>query len=159
MKEFKKYKVLSKLDGGWNWIYNGQYFFKAIGVISFLSFFKKFIYLFLERGREGERGEKHECVVASWVPPTGDLALNPGTCPDWKSNQWPFGSQAGTQSTEPHQPALISFEMMVSRKEWPEEAVLIRREGRTDRSIWQEQRGKSFGHSFLLAAHLLSSYH
>ena len=43
----------------------GNIFFKAIGVISFLSFFKKFIYLFLERGREGERGEKHECVVAS----------------------------------------------------------------------------------------------
>ena len=36
--------------------------------------------------------------------PTGDLACNPGTCPDWESNQWPFGSQAGTQSTEPHQP-------------------------------------------------------
>ena len=40
---------------------------------------KEFIYLFLERGREGEReGEKHQCVVASHVPPTGDLACNPG---------------------------------------------------------------------------------
>ena len=30
-----------------------------------------FIYLFLEKGREEE---KHQCVVASRVPPTGDLA-------------------------------------------------------------------------------------
>ena len=43
------------------------------------------------------------CGCLLWAP-TGDLACNPGTCPDWESNQWPFGSQAGTQSTEPHQP-------------------------------------------------------
>ena len=24
-------------------------------------------------------------------------------CPDWESNQWPFGSQASAQSTKPHQ--------------------------------------------------------
>ena len=43
---------------------------------------------------EGERGgEKHQCVVASHVAPTGDLACNPGTCPDWESNRRPFGSQ------------------------------------------------------------------
>ena len=41
-----------------------------------------------QRGREGEReGEKHQCVVASHVPPTGDLAHNPGMCPDWESNR------------------------------------------------------------------------
>ena len=56
-------------------------------------------------GREGERErEKHQCVVASHVLPTGDLAHNPGMCPDWESNQLPCGSQSGTQSTEPHQP-------------------------------------------------------
>ena len=38
------------------------------------------------------------------MPPTRDLAHNPGMCPDWKMNWRPFGSQAGTQSTEPHQP-------------------------------------------------------
>ena len=66
------------------------------------------IYLLLERGREGEReGEKHQCVVASHAPPTGDLALNPGMCPSWESNQQPFDSQTGTQSTEPHQPRAI----------------------------------------------------
>ena len=61
--------------------------------------------LFLERGRKGEReGKKHQCVVASCTSPTGDLARNPGTCPDWESYQQPFGPQASTQSTEPHQP-------------------------------------------------------
>ena len=52
-----------------------------------------FIYLFFrEKGREGEReGEKYQCAVASHVPPTGDLACNPGTCPDWESNQWSSG--------------------------------------------------------------------
>ena len=70
------------------------------------SFFKKdFIYLiiFREKGKEGER-EKHRCVIASCAPPTGDLAHSPGVYPDWESNWRPFGSQAGTQSTEPHQP-------------------------------------------------------
>ena len=45
--------------------------------------FKKRFYLFIfrERGRKGEReGEKHQCVVVSQVPPTGDLACNPGMC-------------------------------------------------------------------------------
>ena len=65
---------------------------------------KDFIYLFLERGREGERREKHQCVVVSHTPPTGDLARNPGTCPNWVLNRRPFGWLAGTQSTEPHQP-------------------------------------------------------
>ena len=49
-------------------------------------------------------GKKHLCVVASHTPPTGDLAYNPGRYPDWELNQQPFASQAGTQSTEPHQP-------------------------------------------------------
>ena len=69
------------------------------------SFKKRFyIFIFRERGREQERvGKKHQRMVASHVPPTGDLACNPGMCPDWESNQRPFGSQAGTQSIEPHQ--------------------------------------------------------
>ena len=50
--------------------------------------FLKFLFIFRERGREGEReGKKHQCVVASRVPPTGDQACNPGMCPDWESNQ------------------------------------------------------------------------
>ena len=79
------------------------------GLLIFTLFLKEIIYLliFRERGREGEReGEKHQCVVASLAPPTGDSAHSPGTCPDWESNWRSFGSQSGTQSTDPHQPAL-----------------------------------------------------
>ena len=44
-------------------------------------------FIFRERGREGQReGEKYWYVVASPAPPTGDLARNPGMCPDWESN-------------------------------------------------------------------------
>ena len=49
---------------------------------TFSSCFKDFIYLFLEKGREGGReGEKHHCVVASGTPRTGDMACNPGMGP------------------------------------------------------------------------------
>ena len=42
--------------------------------------------LFLEwKGVEREGG-KHQCVVASHTPPTGDLACNPGMCPDREWN-------------------------------------------------------------------------
>ena len=70
--------------------------------VAYTSIFKRFyiylfIYLFIylrKRGREGEReGEKHQCVVASRRPPTGDLAHSPGMYPDWEWNWWPFGSQ------------------------------------------------------------------
>ena len=60
-----------------------------------------------EWGKEGEtEGEKHQCVVASHTPTTGDLSCNPSMCLDQKSNQRPFGSQASTQSTKTHQPGL-----------------------------------------------------
>ena len=53
-----------------------------------------FIYKFAERseGREKKRKrntdvqEKHS-LVASRMPPTGDLPYNPGMCPGWESNQ------------------------------------------------------------------------
>ena len=61
--------------------------------------------MFREGGRKGEgEGKRHQCVVASQASPTGDLAHNPGTCPDWESNWQPFGSQAHAQFTELHQP-------------------------------------------------------
>ena len=69
----------------------------------FFNFLKDFIYfIFRERGREGKRErEKHQCVVVSHMPPTGDLAHNPGTCPDQELNRRAFGLQAGAQPTEP----------------------------------------------------------
>ena len=46
-------------------------------------FLRFYLFISRERGREGERkGEKHRCVVASLAPPTGDLACNPGMCPE-----------------------------------------------------------------------------
>ena len=66
-------------------------------------FLKGFIYLFLERGKGRRKREKYQCVVASHAPSIGDLACNPSMCPDWESNQRPFGLQARAQSTEPHQ--------------------------------------------------------
>ena len=53
--------------------------------------------LFLDRGK-GERN------INVWLPlahPTGDLARNPGMCPDWESNQQPFGSQAARRMLNP----------------------------------------------------------
>ena len=44
------------------------------------------------------------CVCLSPPTPIRDVTCNPGMCPDWESNQHPFGSKAGAQSTEPHQP-------------------------------------------------------
>ena len=62
-------------------------------------------------------GRKRERNITVWLlfkhPPTrgvgwgGDQAHNPGLCPDWESSRRPFGSQAGTQSSEPHQPGPI----------------------------------------------------
>ena len=41
-------------------------------------------------GKEGKReGEKHHCVVSSYAP-SGDLAHNPGMCPDWESTGDPL---------------------------------------------------------------------
>ena len=77
---------------------------------AFKNFFKLInSFSFRKRGREGEReGEKHQCVVASHMPHTGDLAHNPGMCPDWELNQQPFALWADAQSTEPHKPGQFS---------------------------------------------------
>ena len=57
--------------------------------------------------------KERERNINVWLPlappPTGDLARNPGMCPDWDSNWSPFGSQAGVQSTEPQQPGQNPF--------------------------------------------------
>ena len=73
-------------------------------------FFKR-CYLFLEReeGKEKLSERNTHKWVASHMPPSEDVAYNPGMCPEWESNQQPFGSQASTQSTEPHQPGLHPY--------------------------------------------------
>ena len=61
-------------------------------------FFKR-DFIFTERGSEREREERN---ISVWLPLTcpllGDLACNPGMCPDWESNQRPFGLQARSRS-------------------------------------------------------------
>ena len=51
------------------------------GLIS--SIFKRFyLFIFRQRGKEGEReGEKHQCVVASHVPLTGEPGPQPRHVP------------------------------------------------------------------------------
>ena len=55
----------------------------SLKIFEFLFiFFKIYLFIFRERGRDGEReGESYQCVVASRAPHTGDLACNPGMCP------------------------------------------------------------------------------
>ena len=51
-------------------------------------------------GERGGQGEKHQCVVASHVPPSQYLARNPGMCPDWDSTPW-FAGQRSTHGATP----------------------------------------------------------
>ena len=69
-----------------------------------VSIFKRFfkIYLFLGRGERREKERERNINV--WLPfthPYWRPSPQPSTCPDWESNQRPFGSQAGSQSAEP----------------------------------------------------------
>ena len=90
------------------------------------NFFLKILFIFRQRGREGEReGEKHQCVVASLVPPTGDLACNPGMCPDRESNRKPFGSQASAQSTETHHPGLKTHFNFENKTKFADENAMM----------------------------------
>ena len=75
-----------------------------------VSFFKDFIYLFVESGerRENERERNINVWLHIAHPPRGDLTHNPGMGPDQESNrQATFGSQAVTQSNDPHQPGQL----------------------------------------------------
>ena len=70
-------------------------------------FLRFYLFIFRQRGSGIERQEeKHQLCGCTRAPSNGDLAHIPGMCPDGESNQRPFGSQASTQSTEPHQPEL-----------------------------------------------------
>ena len=37
--------------------------------------------------KEREKHQEKHGWVASYMPPTRDLACNPGMCPDWESNK------------------------------------------------------------------------
>ena len=81
----------------------------------FFLFLRFYYFIFRGRGREREKdGEKHQ-LVASCTSPTGDMAHNPGTCPDGELNWPPFHSQADAQSTEPHQRRLNVLSKITTR--------------------------------------------
>ena len=79
-----------------------------------------FLFIFRERGRREKEREwsidvwEIQQSAASRAPPAGNLACNPGICPDWEPNQQPFGSQASTQSTESYQPGLFLLFLLKS---------------------------------------------
>ena len=43
-----------------------------------------YLFIFRQKGKGEKKRDKHQCVVASHAPPTGDLACNPGMCSDWE---------------------------------------------------------------------------
>ena len=49
-------------------------------------YFLKILFIYFQRGGKERLGQKQQCVVASRMLPTGDLAGNPGMCPGWESN-------------------------------------------------------------------------
>ena len=76
-----------------------------------LAHFLKRFYVFILEKREGREKEK-ERNINVWLPLTHPIlgtCHNPGICLDWELNQRLFGLQAGTQSTEPHQPGVHIF--------------------------------------------------
>ena len=89
-----------------HFIFLVKFVLALLGPVLFFSFLlnKDFIY-FQTKGKGGrKRGRETSICCCLSCPPTGDLACNTGMCPDQESNQQPFGSQAGTQSTDPNQP-------------------------------------------------------
>ena len=73
------------------------------------EFFKDFIY-FQREGKGGrKRGRETPISCLSHTSPNWGPSCNPGMCPNRELNPGPFGSQAGAQSTEPHQPGLVEF--------------------------------------------------
>ena len=103
--------------------------------LQLLVYFFKILFISFYRGEEREKERERNINV--WLPlsqpSTGDLTHNPGMYPDWELNWWPFGSQAGTQLTEPHQPGLIitlktHYNKETMKKNAKKEAICIYQE-------------------------------
>ena len=76
-----------------SYLLSRSYRFYELALFLFLRF-----YLFIYREEEGREKEMERNMdeqeihwsVASCMPPTGDLACNPGMCPDREFNRWPL---------------------------------------------------------------------
>ena len=87
---------------------------KSSTILSFFFFFRFYLFIFRERGRERERqGEKHQCVFASHGPLLGTWSATQA-CALNGIELVTLDSQAGTQSTDLHQPGPQSSFMCVT---------------------------------------------
>ena len=90
-----------------NWTCEWYSDYNSWSLSNWIQIKKKILFIsFRERGREGEK-ERNTDVwhlsATSHMPPTGDLAHNPGKYPEWELNQRAFTLWDNTQPTEPHQ--------------------------------------------------------
>ena len=85
--------------------------------------FKNILFIFRERGREEERERNIHQSVASCTPPTGDLAQNPGMCPDWESNGFPLGLWDNAQPTEPQQSGMKKITLCKKKSQVEKEYI------------------------------------
>ena len=98
-------------DGGRTVIWGGSrdevllLLFLRLFLFIFKGYFLKKDFIYFQRNGEGgrKRGREMSIGCLSHAPNWGDLARNPGMCPDQESNQGPSGLQARTQCTEPRQ--------------------------------------------------------
>ena len=67
--------------------------FTVVSTQNSLFFFTFYLFIFREREREGERERNINVWLPLACPPPGTWPTIQ-VCPDWESNQQPFGSQA-----------------------------------------------------------------
>ena len=95
-KEWRRWEGWQKSWGESSSVIVYSHYHHSEFCLFFFFFFLDFTYLFLEKGEEREKEKERNINV--WLPficpSIGDLALNPGMCPDWESNQRPFSSQS-----------------------------------------------------------------
>ena len=70
------------------------------------NFLKKILFIFGERGREGDRAGEGRQAAASRTPQLGTWRTTQARALSGNHTGNLFRSQAGTQSAEPHQPVL-----------------------------------------------------
>ena len=75
-----------------------------------MVFLKRFcVFIYFRVGKGEREGERHQYVVSSCVPPTGDLACNLGMCPRPGIEQMTLWFAGWHSTTEPHQAGQIFF--------------------------------------------------
>ena len=89
-----------------------SFFYSAGSHLGNVESYWDFLFVCLFRFREGKgerEGEKHQCVVASRTPRTGDLAHDTGMCPTLGVEPATLWFTGWHSTTEPHQSGLESY--------------------------------------------------